>query len=221
VRRATYAWWQATKWSSPTGRTAGSDTAHRSVASRQRVRNRLPDGGSTTGDGISVAVPAAGGVSPSRGIDPNNSCVYGWAGAANSRAAGATSRTFPWYITITRSLTSRHHGQAVADEQHRQVQGCLQVGQQVQDLGLDRHVQRRHRHVADDHLRFEHECAGDGDPLALAAGQFRSVAVAHRVRVEALRAHRVAGRGQAKGPGAAAPDAQRLGHDVEHRAPQG
>jgi ABC-type sugar transport system ATPase subunit len=42
-----------------------------------------------------------------------------------------------------------HHRQIMADEQHRQVQVLLQVLQDVQDLRLDRHVERRGRLVAD------------------------------------------------------------------------
>src|SRR2546422_3905280 len=47
----------------------------------------------------------------------------------------------------------------------------LQVLQQVQDLRLDRHVERRHRLVADENLRLQGEAAGDCDPLSLAAGE--------------------------------------------------
>ena len=64
-----------------------------------------------------------------------------------------------------------HHGQVVGDEQIRQVQLVLQVHQQVNDLRLDRHVERRHRLVADDELWIERERARDTDALALAAGE--------------------------------------------------
>ena len=43
-----------------------------------------------------------------------------------------------------------HHRQIVGDEQVRQPELVLQVREQVEDLRLDRHVERRHRLVADD-----------------------------------------------------------------------
>ena len=43
------------------------------------------------------------------------------------------------------------------------------VGEQVEDLGLDRDVERRDRLVEDDHARLGGERAGDRDALALAA----------------------------------------------------
>ena len=78
-------------------------------------------------------------------------------------------------------LAQVHHGDAVADvahdrqvvgdEQVRQAELALQVLEQVDDLRLDRHVERRHRLVADDQLRVQAERPGDADALALAAGE--------------------------------------------------
>ena len=47
----------------------------------------------------------------------------------------------------------------------------LQVLEQVDDAGLDRHVERRHRLVEHEQLRVERERPGDADALALAAGE--------------------------------------------------
>ena len=44
-----------------------------------------------------------------------------------------------------------------------------QVRQQVEDLRLDRHVERAHRLVGDQHLGIGRERPRDADPLALAA----------------------------------------------------
>ena len=87
-----------------------------------------------------------------------------------------------------------HHGHAVADVlDHRQVVGDEQVGEaelllqvleQVDDLGLDRHVERRHRLVADDQLGLHRQRAGDADALALAAGELVRIA-AHVVGLQA------------------------------------
>jgi hypothetical protein len=59
----------------------------------------------------------------------------------------------------------------VGDEQHRQAEPLAQVGQQVDDLRLDRHVERGHRLVGDDEARLDGERAGDADPLPLPAGE--------------------------------------------------
>ena len=53
----------------------------------------------------------------------------------------------------------------------------LQVVEQVDDLRLDRHVERGDRLVGDDQLRPQRERAGDADALALAAGELVRVAV--------------------------------------------
>src|SRR3984957_1864094 len=64
-----------------------------------------------------------------------------------------------------------HDRQVVGDEDIGQTELALQVGEQVQDLRLDRHVQRGHRLVTDDQLRVERERPGDADALTLAAGE--------------------------------------------------
>ena len=69
-----------------------------------------------------------------------------------------------------------HDGQVVGDEQVRQVELVLQVLQQVDDAGLDRHVERRHRLVEHDERRVEGQRPGDADALALAAGELVRVA---------------------------------------------
>ena len=69
-----------------------------------------------------------------------------------------------------------HHAQVVRDEQIRELEAPLQLEQEVQDLRLDRHVERRHRLVGDDELRLERERARDADALALAAAELVRVA---------------------------------------------
>ena len=63
------------------------------------------------------------------------------------------------------------------DEHVGQVELVLQVLEQVDDLRLDRDVQRRHRLVGHDQLGPQRERAGDADALALAAGELVRVAV--------------------------------------------
>src|SRR3954447_4827360 len=63
------------------------------------------------------------------------------------------------------------HGQVVRDEHVGEVELLLQIRQQVDDLRLDRYVQRRHRLVADHQLRPQREGARHPDPLPLATGE--------------------------------------------------
>ena len=62
------------------------------------------------------------------------------------------------------------HAEVVGDEQVGQAELALQVREQVEDLRLDRHVERRHRLVADHQLRAARpararcRCAGAGRP---------------------------------------------------------
>ena len=84
-------------------------------------------------------------------------------------------------------LAEVHHGDPVADvADHREVvrdedvgeaELALQIGEQVDDLRLDRDVERRDRLVADDQLGAQREGAGDADPLSLAARELRREAV--------------------------------------------
>src|SRR5436305_1176234 len=52
----------------------------------------------------------------------------------------------------------------------------LNILQQVDDLRLDRHVERRHRLIAHQHLGLDREGARNTDALALAPGQFVRIA---------------------------------------------
>ena len=67
-------------------------------------------------------------------------------------------------------------GEIVGDEEVGEAELALQIVQQVDDLRLDRHVERRDRLVGDDELRARGERPGDADALALAAGEFVRIA---------------------------------------------
>src|ERR1700730_5451067 len=60
----------------------------------------------------------------------------------------------------------------------------LQIEQQIDHLGLDRHIERRYRLVADGQARPQRQSARDTDALALAAGELVRV-VLHLIRPEA------------------------------------
>ncbi len=72
-----------------------------------------------------------------------------------------------------------HHAQVVRDEQQRGAGGGPDAGQQVEDLGLDGHVQGGDRFVADDQAGPRGERAGDRDALTLAAGELSRKPVEH------------------------------------------
>ena len=64
-----------------------------------------------------------------------------------------------------------HHGEVVRDEQIRQTQIALQVGEQIEDLVLNQHVEGRDRLVQHDDVGLERQGACDRDALPLSAGQ--------------------------------------------------
>ena len=65
-----------------------------------------------------------------------------------------------------------HDFQIMRYEQVGQPALTLQLAQQLDDLRLHRQVQRRGRLVEQDEFRFKRDGAGDGEALALAAGEF-------------------------------------------------
>jgi hypothetical protein len=62
-----------------------------------------------------------------------------------------------------------HHAEVMADEDRGQVQVAAQVHEKVQHLGLDRHIQRRHRLVEHQQFGLHGQRAGDRDALTLSA----------------------------------------------------
>ena len=69
-----------------------------------------------------------------------------------------------------------HNREIVADEDVGEPEALLQGAHQVDDLRLDRHVERRDGLVGHDQLGLDGERAGDRQPLALAAGEFVRIA---------------------------------------------
>ncbi|EAQ14544.1 hypothetical protein RB2654_17781 [Rhodobacterales bacterium HTCC2654] len=77
-----------------------------------------------------------------------------------------------------------HDGQVMGDEDIGQPMLGLKPRDEVEDLGADRHVERRDRLVQHDQFGARDERARDGDALTLAAGEFVNV-TAHRIGGEA------------------------------------
>src|SRR6266571_1645843 len=76
-----------------------------------------------------------------------------------------------------------HHGKIMCDEQIGKIMLALQVDQQIDHLGLDRHIKRRYGLVAHDQAWPQRQSARDADALALAAGELVRV-VLHLIRPE-------------------------------------
>ena len=60
-----------------------------------------------------------------------------------------------------------HHGQVVRHEEQGQIKLGLELGQQVEDLSLDRDVEGGHRFIGDDQAGSQDQSSGDADPLSL------------------------------------------------------
>jgi hypothetical protein len=70
-----------------------------------------------------------------------------------------------------------HHMEIVADEQDRQTETLAQIREQIDDLSLDRDVERCNRLVGDNEVRIGRQGTCDGDALALASREFVGQAV--------------------------------------------
>ena len=77
----------------------------------------------------------------------------------------------------------RHHPQVVRNQDHRAGPLALQTLQQVDDLRLDRHVQRRGRLVGQQQRRFQRQRDGDDDPLLHPPGELVRIMIQPLLRV--------------------------------------
>ena len=175
--------WQATWWPGVKSRKAGSSVAQRSglprrSRSQQRVWNRQPDGG-LAGDGMSPLSTSRFFLSRGLGFGmaDRSATVYGWRGL-RVELVDAGHLDHPPEVhdpdPVADVLDDR---EVVGDEQVGEPEFLLEVVEQVQDLALDRHVEGRHRLVADDEVRVDRQRPGDADALALAAAELVRVAV--------------------------------------------
>ena len=70
-----------------------------------------------------------------------------------------------------------HYGEVVRDKQIGELESLLELFQKIDNLRLNRDVERRDRLVADDEFRVHREGARDADALALAAGKLVRIAI--------------------------------------------
>ncbi len=72
---------------------------------------------------------------------------------------------------------SRDHAEVVRDQQHRHSQLALETVEQLENLRLDRHVERGRRLVRNQHLGVTDERHRDHDALAHAAGELMRIVI--------------------------------------------
>jgi hypothetical protein len=77
-----------------------------------------------------------------------------------------------------------HHRQIVRDEDHAQAEFAREFRQQIQDLRLDRNIERRYRLICDQQFRLQRERPRDRDALALSNGKLVRI-FSHKARCEA------------------------------------
>ena len=77
----------------------------------------------------------------------------------------------------------RDHAHIVGDKHHPHLHLLLQHFDKLQDLRLNRHVQRRRRLIGDQHRRTAGERHGNHHPLAHAAGKLMRVAPQNGLRL--------------------------------------
>ena len=110
--------------------------------------------------------------------------------------------------------------EVVGDEDERQVVVGLEVSEQVQDLGLDAHVEGTDRLVTDQQAGAQHEAAGDGDPLALATGELVRAPPPGLDRIHPDGLQHLVHHPDLFDLGVRPPDLQWLGDDVADLAPR-
>ena len=112
------------------------------------------------------------------GMAASRSRVYCSFGLSNTSSVVAASTMRPLLHHADVVGDDAHDREVVGDEEVRQAELGLQVGEQAQDLRLHEHVERRDRLVEDDDLGLQRERTRDGDALALAARELVRVAAA-------------------------------------------
>ncbi len=111
-----------------------------------------------------------------------------------------------------------HHAEVVGDEQHAGAAPLLQLPDQLQDLRLRGHVERRGGLVGDQQGRVEHQGRGDHDALALTAGDLVGIDVDQALGLGQVHgAHDLQHALAAVGLGELGVDLQHLGDLVAHR----
>ncbi len=114
-------------------------------------------------------------IPPASGTTSSSAFVYGWRGRSSTSSAGPISTILPRYITATRSATVHARPRSCVTIRIDSRSVVAKPEEQLQDLAAHRSVQVGDGLVRHDHLRVEHQRAGDHDPLPLPAGELVGV----------------------------------------------
>ncbi len=141
--------------------------------------------------------------------------VYSCVGAVNtwSHIAGLDELTRAEHGHAVGDLV--HDREVVTDEDAREPELVLQVGEERQHVRLDRHVQGAGRLVRDQQPWPQRQCAGEGDPLPLATGEL-AWATAGVVARQTYGVEQVAHPSVTLGAGADLVHVQRFGDALRH-----
>ena len=153
------------------GFSSGSCSWHVVRACGQRSTNLQP-GGSAERLGTRPGIVASG--SPRRrcdGIAASSACVYGCRGCSKIDTTSPCSTARPGVHDDDPVADLRDHAEIVRDEDDRGSVRLPEPLQELDDLSLERHVERRGRLVGDEQRGLEHERGRDHDPLPHAAGE--------------------------------------------------
>ena len=108
------------------------------------------------------------------GTQRSSPSVYGWAGWSNRSKTVAVSITLPGVHHYHPVTVAGHYAQVVGDQDGAKLERD-KVVEELQDLGLDRDVERRRRFVRDQDVWLA--CHGQGDYHALALPAAQAVGV--------------------------------------------
>ena len=167
--------WQRIRCPPPASAYGGSCSSQIAPSLRgQRVLNTQPEGGfAALGNSPSrrMRSPFAPALPSSDGTDDNSASVYGCCGPSNTSAARPDLHEPPEIEHRDAIGQIAHHVQIVRDEHVAHAALALQVGEQIEDRGLHRDVERGRRLVADDDARIARERARNRDALLQSAGK--------------------------------------------------
>ena len=156
----------------------GCSACRRRARSAARTRSpRAAPAASGSGRGSRAAGSATR--RPRRRAAPRRAgrACTGCCGSANSSCTGASSALRPAYMTSTRSAMSATTPRLCVIRMIAVPSWSRMSREQVEDPGLDRHVERGRRLVGDQHLRLAGERDRDHDALPHAAGELVRVGV--------------------------------------------
>ena len=177
--------WQAARWPSPTGRSGGASRRQGSAANGHRGAKAQPAMGSRS-DGTRPGISASRrfrAAPRERGIEAIRPARVGVGRAVEQLQDRRFLDLEPGIHHEDAPAELGHHAEIVGDQDHGRAGALLQLPHQLQDLGLDRHVEGRGRLVGDEQLRPAGERHGDHHALAHPAGELVRVVVEPPLRL--------------------------------------